>query len=289
MNTLTNFFGKRGITLIVLSAVILVAGLNVTRVAAQASIPGDALYSVKTLIEQSRLSLARDAGERASMKLIFAEERLKEISALIEEGRFFEIGSTVLAFEEDINAAIIELETLAEIDPAKASEIAAEIASALTKYAQELSRLLSGVPESVRAEILRAIDSAELAEGIQLPGFGQSIDDNANDNGNDNGNDANDNGDDNGNDINDNGDDNGNDANDNGDDNGNDANDNDDDNGNDVNDNGDDNGNDVNDNDDDNGNDVNDNDDDNGNESGGGSGSGGGGSSGSGGGDNRDD
>ena len=194
--------------------------------AAQSAIPGDALYPVKTGLEQTRLSLARDAGVRAEMKMEFAEQRLTEIQKLIEEGRYQEVNDAVLAFESEINSAILELGTLAEVDPTRAAAIAKVITSALTRYAQALSLLAASAPDSVRSEVARALDTTQVAGGLPL------VPPASNSNDNDNGVDDNGNGDDdsgnansNDNGVDDNGNDNGNDdnANDNGaDDNGND-------------------------------------------------------------------
>ena len=272
MNTQSKPTGLRNFLIIAVIALLLIGGIGITGVAAQSSIPGDALYSVKTSIEQTRLSLANDAGDRAQLKLSFAEQRLSEISMLVQEGRYREIKDAVLSFESSINSTIIELETVAKGDPARAAELAKEITSALTRYAQTLSVLAASAPDSIKDDVTRALDFTQLAGSLDMPSDDDNSNDNANANSNDNGDDnGNDNGDDN---SNDNGDHNGNDnananSNDNGDDNGNDdanSNDNGDDHGNDnanVNNNGDDNG-------DDNGNDnansnSNDNADDNSN------------------------
>ena len=279
MNTRFNFIT---LALIVGLVAVLLAGAGITGAAAQAAIPGDALYTVKTGIEQTRLALANDAGDRAQMKMAFAEQRLNEISALIEEGRYREINDAVLAFESGINGAILELQTLSHVDPLRSARLAQEITSTLTRYAQTLSALVASAPVDVRNEVNRALTSTNTASSLELPDG--SLDDNSNGNANDNSNtnddnsngNANDNSntndDDNSNSSNDNGnansndnagdDDNSNSSNDNGDDNGNDNSG--DDNSNSSNDNGDDNGNDNS--GDDNSNSSNDNGDDNGND-----------------------
>src|SRR5829696_631355 len=83
---------------ILVLAALLFGGAGITAATAQSAIPGDALYGVKTSIEQTRLSLAQDAGDRAQMKMGFAQRRLEEIAALIEEGRYRDIGDAVLSF-----------------------------------------------------------------------------------------------------------------------------------------------------------------------------------------------
>ncbi len=84
MNTPSKPSGYRSIIIIAVIALLLLGGIGITGAAAQSAIPGDALYSVKTSIEQTRLTLAKDAGDRAELKLSFAEQRLEEISVLIQ-------------------------------------------------------------------------------------------------------------------------------------------------------------------------------------------------------------
>ena len=253
----------KALAFIVAIAVLLFGGISITGAAAQSALPGDALYVVKTTIESTRLSLAQDAGDRAQMKLAFAEQRLTEISGLIRDGRYREIPEAVLAFEANINAAILELDTVAKSDPARAGRIAQEVTAALTRYAQTLSELAATAPDSVRPEVARALDTTQIANGLDLPSGNENTNDNGNDSLDDSSNtNANDNGDDNVND-NDNGDDRGNDNDDAGNTNGIDDNDN-------GNDNADDNSNDSDDNGNNNGDDsLNTNSsDDNGNDNG---------------------
>ena len=183
MNTQTKNIRVQSMILILVVAALLVGAVLTTRSVARAAIPGDALYPLKTSIEQTRLSLAGDAGDRAQMKMTFAEQRLVEISALIEDGRYSEVSDAVLAFESELNAAILELETIAQTDPARAAGIALEITSALTRYAQTLSVMASTAPESVRLEVIRALDTTQIAGSLELPSVGSMSDDNSNENG----------------------------------------------------------------------------------------------------------
>lgn len=176
------------VALFVALVVVLFGGLGITGAAAQAAIPGDALYPVKTTIESARLSLARDAGDRAQMKLAFAEERLTEISRLIREGRYREIREVVLAFEANIHAAIMELESVSAGDPARATQLSQELVSALTRYAQTLSELAALAPESVKPEVARALDTTQIASGLPRSSGNEneSENENSNTNANDN-------------------------------------------------------------------------------------------------------
>jgi hypothetical protein len=152
--------------LVLVLVIVLLGGLGTTAAAAQNSLPGDALYSVKTKIEDTRLSLARDARDRAEMQMSFAEHRLTEISDLVEQGRFSEINVAILDFETQINNAIVELQIISQSDPAGAAVLAADITTALSRYAQTLSSLAARAPESVQSELVRALDSTEIAGGL---------------------------------------------------------------------------------------------------------------------------
>ncbi len=150
------------------SAVILITllaflfgGAGMTALASQASLPGDVLYPVKTSLEQTRVALARDASVRAQLQMEFAERRLVEIAALIEEGRFENIPTATAEFETYIRNALAELETIAQGDPEQAAILAGQVSEALTRYAVTLSGMLDQVPESVRLEMRRALQNTQ--------------------------------------------------------------------------------------------------------------------------------
>jgi hypothetical protein len=85
----------------------LFGGSAMTVLASQSAIPGDALYPIKTSLEQTRTSLSRDAASRAELHIEFAGKRLLEIEQLIAEGRFRNIAPTTIEFELHIQSALI--------------------------------------------------------------------------------------------------------------------------------------------------------------------------------------
>ena len=182
----------KALIFIILIALVLVGSIGATSVAAKSAIPGDALYSLKTTFEQTQLMLSKDAANRAQLKIVFAEERLEEISKLVKEGRYLEIKQTVLDFESAINGALFEVEAVTKSDPVQAAQLASAITASLTKYAEVLTGLAASVPEVIQAEVNRALESALLAGSLDM-----SSDDNSNDNDmNSNDNDTNSNDDD---------------------------------------------------------------------------------------------
>lgn len=187
MNIRAGSTGFRALVFLALLAA-MIFGVGLTGAAARSALPGDTLYSLKGTLEQTRLSLARDAGERVQLRLAFAEKRLEEIQALIDEGRFSEIDGTVLAFEADLHTAILEVETLARLDPARGARLALEITSALSRFARILTSMPAGLPQSVRDDMARALDTTLIASGLELPSSAALTDDNSNGNVNDNSN-----------------------------------------------------------------------------------------------------
>jgi hypothetical protein len=67
--------------------------------ASEAALPGDALYPVKTTIEDVQLALADDQ-EDANLLLDFAQERLDEMESLAEQGRYANMQVAAQEFEE---------------------------------------------------------------------------------------------------------------------------------------------------------------------------------------------
>ena len=79
MNKGSRKFAVSTIVVILMVVVVFFGGASATAYASQSGLPGDALYPVKTSLEQTRISLANDAYNRAQPDLEFAERRLNEI------------------------------------------------------------------------------------------------------------------------------------------------------------------------------------------------------------------
>jgi hypothetical protein len=143
----------------------LFGGSAITAMAAQSALPGDALYPVKMTIEQTRLSLARSAAVRAQLQLEFAERRLAEIEGLIAEGRYQQVSVATLEYEAYIKNALAELDLVAEVDPPQATELMLQITQSLARYARTLTAMMSNVPEQVRSEMMRSIETIQGVSG----------------------------------------------------------------------------------------------------------------------------
>lgn len=163
----------------------LFSGAGITAYAAQSALPGDALYSLKTSIEQAQVRLAADAAKIAELHLEFAERRLVEISGLIAEGRYGDIDRATQEFEYHVQQALQAMETVAAGDPLRAQQLAARVTAALSEYARSLAGMMLNVPEGTRASMQRAIDTSQ-SGGVITPGeFGENENEATNDNIND--------------------------------------------------------------------------------------------------------
>lgn len=167
-------FGQRrtaSFAAVVVVLVLIFGGAGMTAVAAQAALPGDALYSVKTGLEGTRASLTGSAASQVSLYLQFAERRLVEIEKLIAEGRYTDIQLARQEFDTHIQNALASLSTLAAGDPAQASTLALQITEALGRYAQALATMSAAAPAPARLELEKAIQTSQAAAQLNsLPG-----------------------------------------------------------------------------------------------------------------------
>ncbi|MGE5221944.1 MAG: DUF5666 domain-containing protein [Omnitrophica WOR_2 bacterium] len=156
-------FALSTIFALLIAALLLFGGARATAVAAQGALPGDALYPVKTGLEQTQVRLTSDAARQASLYLSFAERRLDEISGLISAGRYQEIGQASQEFERHLQDALEALQTVAVEDPSQASQLASQITTALTRYAVELSSMLSEAPAAAQPAVQQALQASQNA------------------------------------------------------------------------------------------------------------------------------
>jgi len=142
--------------------VLLSGGAGVTAFAAQSALPGDVLYPVKTTLEQTRITMAQGAAARAELNMVYAERRLEEIAGLIAEGRFQNISAAAQDFDAFIKSALAEVDLVSQGDPERAALLNVRISETLSRYGRTLSSMLESVPDPVRSEMRRAIDSSQL-------------------------------------------------------------------------------------------------------------------------------
>ncbi len=165
--------------LAVMAAVLLTAlsGLGGTVYAAQAALPDDLLYPVKTLTEDIQVSLESDPQDRLDLYASFASRRLQEIQAQVEAGQ--EVSQKALDLLEKHTQKM--LEQAAQIGESGLEHALRQIEQNLEKQNQQMEKLGQDHPQGGAPGLVKAQEKIrerlELVEnGIQEPqGFRETM------------------------------------------------------------------------------------------------------------------
>jgi hypothetical protein len=149
------------IVAIALVFALLGSGIGVVRASAD-SLPGDRLYRVKLTGEKIQLAMSlSDQGDQ-HLLIGFAEDRLLEAEALLENGRYEDLDQALLGLED-------ALEDLAELEISEEEQEPGSIGhleAKLTKHQQVLQEVLEKCPDSARSAIERAIERSSRSEAV---------------------------------------------------------------------------------------------------------------------------
>ncbi len=139
-------------------ATVAFGGMAATAYAAQDALPGDALFSVKTRMEQTQVALTRGAIDRAKLNLQFADRRLEEMLQLAQQGRYQDLDAAVVEFKTSTARAIDALETISNgNNPAQAQDMTALVANDLTRQSQAMQQLIPSLPETAKPAMQDAL------------------------------------------------------------------------------------------------------------------------------------
>jgi hypothetical protein len=174
VTTRTQKFAFTTLALAITVLVLLFGSAGATALAAKSALPGDALYPVKTGLEQTQTALAGDAYAQAQLHLQFAERRLTEIAALIQEGRFEDVETASRQFEFYAGRAMAAVQTVMAGDPQRGAELSQQVTSTLLRYAQTLRGMAVNVPDAARPAVEKAI-LASHGEEIEFTGVVEAI------------------------------------------------------------------------------------------------------------------
>lgn len=131
--------------------------------AAGQALPGEALYPLKTVMEDARLALANDAGD-VGLLGEQALSRVQEIEALAAQGSFDEIPGAVTDYLQIAQELAEKLYTLSQED--WSGEEIALVQEALGISQTTLTQLREVVPEEFVPYIDQALAAAELAQEV---------------------------------------------------------------------------------------------------------------------------
>lgn len=116
--------------------------------AAEGALPGDALYSVKTNINESvKVALATDTEAKANVQMQLAERRIEEAAALAAENRLDTETEITLAaaFEAHASNATQEVATIDEEDSSAAAEMTSRFETRLAAHEEVLALVSADV------------------------------------------------------------------------------------------------------------------------------------------------
>ena len=143
------------VRIVVAIALALVALGGGTAYAAQASLPGDALYSLKLGTEQAEMMLPGDDAARAERALSFADRRVEEISALAEKGRSEDLGLAVEKYGYALDMALARTRMAGDEGPAGGNTTAL-VAEVTARHFSVLDSVYDMVPDEAKEAIAHA-------------------------------------------------------------------------------------------------------------------------------------
>jgi hypothetical protein len=133
--------------------------------AAETALPGDALYTIKTMVnEPVRVALATNPEAHAEIQIELAERRIEEAVTLAAEGRLESATEQTLvaAFEEHASYAAAEVEAIDSEDAPTATELSSRFETRLAAHAEVIAEL-SDADEMPTREISNAIQARGIA------------------------------------------------------------------------------------------------------------------------------
>ena len=140
-------------------------GAGLTAYAAQDALPGDALYGIKTGLEQTQLALSSTAAGDFELHIQFAAERLNEITALLADDRYEDGEAAVDALAYELEQASEALQVVAEEDPILASELAGRFGNFMTESRQVIAALVLSAPQGAQGVLGDALSVVEAGSG----------------------------------------------------------------------------------------------------------------------------
>jgi len=165
-------FAFSTVAAILLVVVVLFGGASATAYASQSALPGDALYPVKTSLEQTQITLANDAYNQAQLHLEFAQRRLNEIKELLSQGRTNDVEFASSEFEHYIQEAMQAAQIVQAADPVRGAELNKLVSQALLDYAGALKSVLVSAPAVVKPVVEKALLASQDGAGDEVEIYG---------------------------------------------------------------------------------------------------------------------
>jgi hypothetical protein len=139
----------------------LIGGAVFSAKAADASLPGDALFLHKITLEAAQANLTIDPAAQAQLYLDFAGRRLSEMKSLIKEGRYSDVTLAASEFESNIQKVSEPVRALSRKNPIQAAVLSKKLSSRLLAYNGALNETLSSLPPDIQPAAQAAIQTSQ--------------------------------------------------------------------------------------------------------------------------------
>jgi hypothetical protein len=128
--------------------------------AAQDSLPGDTLYSVKLGIEEATMMLGGDDVARAERALNFATKRVREMVILTERQRLGDLGVSADKYCCAMNMSLIRMEAAVGKGGPDTDDITQLMAEAMAQHVPVLDGTYNMTPDEAKPAMTKAMEQA---------------------------------------------------------------------------------------------------------------------------------
>ena len=145
---------------IILVIVVALSALGGTVYAAQDSLPGDTLYSVKLGVEEATMMLSGDDVARAERALNFATKRVREMLTLTERERLGDLGATADKYCCAMNMSLVRMEAACGNGGSDTDDITQLMVEATAQHVPVLDGVYNVTPDEAKPAMTRAMEQA---------------------------------------------------------------------------------------------------------------------------------
>ncbi len=175
-----NLFFKQKILKPALATFMIVAVMlsyTATVSVANASLPGDMLYPVKTASEKVQLALTYDEEKKVELQMDFVGRRVDELQQIVKQEdntqvKKDKVVQTVQKISQDIKEVNNKLKTIHLADAKLLAAVAKDVDEKASQIKQEISKVHAEMPEDIKKDVAKdmttAIDDTEKASDDAL-------------------------------------------------------------------------------------------------------------------------
>lgn len=152
----------------VLVALVILGGSSITVFAAQSSLPGDPLYTIKSWSEDIRLSMTFSTKAKLNLTLDYTNRRMDEISILAAEGKTLDSQSSE-RYQDELDSA---LQLAAQLDDSQMYKALGQIKFHAENQGMTIEELINRLPPQAEPAIIHL--QQRLDEQIELSTIGEN-------------------------------------------------------------------------------------------------------------------